>query len=185
MEEISEDVIGRCQAGDIQALEVIYRAYGDRIYRLCLRLLGEATEAEDAAQEVFLRVYGQISKFSGRSAFSTWLYRVATNHCLNMLKSRQILPSVSALAETAHPCDPAPSPAAEAIKAEERKYLARLLHALDHDDRAIIVLREIEALTYQQIADVLEIPIGTVMSRLRRARGRLRAQVAENFRPIR
>ncbi len=81
--EVSAHIIRRCQRGDISTLAEIYHAYGRRIYRLCLRMMGEPADAEDAAQQVFLRVFQQASKFSGKSAFSTWIYRVAANHCLN------------------------------------------------------------------------------------------------------
>lgn len=95
--EVSADIIRRCQTGDISALEELYHAYGQRVYRLCLRMMGEPADGQDMTQQVFLRVFQQASKFSGQSAFSTWIYRVAANHCLNALKTRQRNPVASIL----------------------------------------------------------------------------------------
>ncbi len=181
MNEVSADIIRRCQTGDISALEELYHAYGQRVYRLCLRMMGEPADAEDTAQQVFLRVFQQASKFSGQSAFSTWIYRVAANHCLNALKTRQRNPVASILdtPEALLASHSQPSPLQVAADADEQALAARLLGALGPDDRAIIVLREIEGLSYREIAYVLDVPIGTVMSRLHRARQALRALAGE------
>ena len=178
--EVSTDIIRRCQQGDIAALEEVYRAYGQRVYRLCLRMMGEPADAEDAAQQVFLRLFDQACKFSGQSAFSTWIYRVAANHCLNALKRRQSNPAVSLsdAPEALLPSGAVPSPDEAAAATDDWEVASRLLGALGLEDRAIIVLREIEGLAYQQIAYVLDIPTGTVMSRLHRARSRLGALAA-------
>lgn len=181
MNEVSADIIRRCQTGDISALKELYDAYGQRVYRLCLRMMGEPADAEDTAQQVFLRVFQQASKFSGQSAFSTWIYRLAANHCLNALKGRQRNTAVSVLdmPDAVLPSDAVPSPVEVAANADDRALAARLLGALGPDDRAIIVLREIEGLSYRQVAYVLDVPIGTVMSRLHRARQALRAAAEE------
>ncbi len=181
MNEVSADIIRRCQTGDISALKELYDAYGQRVYRLCLRMMGEPVDAEDTAQQVFLRVFQQASKFSGQSAFSTWIYRLAANHCLNALKGRKRNTAVSILdmPDAVLPSDAVPSPVEVAANADDRALAARLLSALGPDDRAIIVLREIEGLSYRQVAYVLDVPIGTVMSRLHRARQALRAATEE------
>lgn len=178
--EVSTDIIRRCQQGDIAALKEVYHAYGERVYRLCLRMMGEPADAEDAAQQVFLRVFDQACKFSGQSAFSTWIYRVAANHCLNALKRHRSNPAVSLsdAPEAILPPGAVPSPDEAAAAGDDRELAARLLVALDPDDRAMIVLREIEGLTYRQIAYVVDVPIGTVMSRLYRVRNRLRVLAA-------
>lgn len=180
MNEVSADIIHRCQGGDINALEEIYRVYGQRVHRLCLRMMGEPADAEDATQQVFLRIFEKALKFSGESAFSTWIYRVAANVCLNILKSRgrnQAVP-ISDNPEALLGSQPVSSPMQAAAAADEQAFAARLLNGLGPDDRAVIILREVEALTYRQMAYVLDIPIGTVMSRLHRARGQLRALAA-------
>ncbi len=181
MNEVSADIIRRCQTGDIDALGDIYHTYGQRVYRLCLAMMGQAADAEDTAQQVFLRVFQQSSKFSGQSAFSTWIYRLAANHCLNALKRRQRNPVVPILdtPDALLGSQSEPSPLQAAADADEQAFAAQLLGELGPDDRAIIVLREIEGLSYRQIAYVLEVPIGTVMSRLYRARQALRAAAEE------
>ena len=180
--EVSADIIHRCRRGDIRALEDIYHVYGQRVYRLCLRMMGGSADAEDAVQQVFLRVFDQAAKFSGQSAFSTWVYRVTANHCLNVLKAsrRNPVTSISDAPEAPLVSQAAPSPLEAAADADEQALAARLLGSLGPEDRVIIVLREIEELTYRQIAYVLEVPIGTVMSRLHRARRILRELAAES-----
>lgn len=180
--DVNSTIIRRCQRGEISALETIYRTYAQRVYRLCLRMAGDEGAAEDLLQEVFIRAYEQIGKYSGRASFSTWLYRVATNHCLNVLKSQRQLPSLEGLSDNTLPSDPSPSPLARSIDEEEHCLALRLLEQLGPDERAILVLREIEGLSYRQISYVLDIPAGTVMSRLHRARRRLE-EAAHPFGP--
>lgn len=181
MTEASEAVIRQCQAGDIRGLEEVYRLYGQRIFALCLRMTGDATKAEDLVQEILLRVFEQIGKFSGRSKLSTWLYRLAVNHTLNEIKRDQ-LRSHASLGDVpldVLPESDLPMPEEAAARAEEREFLDRLLARLAPEMRAVMVLREIEGLAYREIAEVLGIPIGTVMSRLSRARDRLREQLVK------
>lgn len=181
MREISEDDLRRLRRGEIEGLEAAYRCYSDRVYRVCQRMLGGDADAEDALQEVFLRLFDQAVKFDGRSRFSTWLYRLAVNRCLNLLKQRgrQSLPSLSAIPESSLPPDPAPSPLEVAAREEERQIADRLLDELGPEHKAIVVLREIEGLSYGEIGEALEIPIGTVMSRLARAREKLARVIAD------
>jgi len=181
LSEASEDVIRACRNGDVAALGEVYRIYGDRIYRLCLRITGNACDAEDGVQQVFLRLLGHSRKFSGRSRFSTWLFRLAVNTSLNALRSRgrRQLPSLSDLPESEVPAGADPSPEDRAIRSEQASQAARLLDALEPAHRCILLLRELEGQSYREIADILEIPVGTVMSRLARARERLAERVAE------
>lgn len=146
-------------------------AHGARVYRLCLRLLGNQADAEDATQEVFLKLPERIGSFSGRARFSTWLYRLTVNHCLHLLE-RERLRRVEALPEAdhRHPRDEGGTPLEHASRAEAQATIQGWLQRLSSAHRAVIVLREIEGLSYQAIAEVLDIPEGTVMSRLARAR---------------
>jgi RNA polymerase sigma-70 factor (ECF subfamily) len=113
--------------------------------------------------------------FDGRSSFSTWLYRVATNHCLNLLKGRRVHASLAHLDEAPAVPDRQPGP-----DGEEARAVTRLLECLQPDDRAAIVLKDVEGLSYRQLALVLGVPPGTVMSRLHRARQRLLAAARAN-----
>ena len=183
MNEISPEDIRRCQSGDPQGLDAAFRAYGVSIYRVCLGILGGAEDAEDATQEVFVRVFEQARKFSGKSRFSTWLYRLATNHCLNTMKvrKRRSLASLSEVQEDTHPSYPGCSPLQAATGAEQREIAHDLLGRLPPLHRSVLVLREFLGLTYTEAAEVLDLPIGTVMSRLSRARENL-AEVIRDYR---
>jgi RNA polymerase sigma-70 factor (ECF subfamily) len=159
--------------GDARGLESAYRLFGARVQRTCLAMLGNRADAEDAVQEVFLRVLERARQFTGSSRFSTWLYRIAVNHCLNR-KEKEALRRAEPIdgdvvASTICPRE-SPSDLAGAREARE-VVLDRLAH-LSEEHRAILVLREIDGLAYQDIADVLDVPVGTVMSRLARARER-------------
>ena len=165
--------IDACAAGRLEGLEHLYEAYRSPVFRTCLRLLGDAPSAEDAAQEVFLRVFERIGTFDRRAAFSTWLYRLTVNHCLNLLERAQRRATLP-MEDVPEPHDPAREPESACLRAEGETLLLRALERLPTDHRTMLVLREIEELSYREIADILEVPVGTVMSRLCRAREALR-----------
>lgn len=187
MIELPSDDLERLRQGSADALETVYRTYGDRVYRVCCGILGQQTDAEDAVQDVFLRVFDKAATFSGRSLFSTWLHRLTVNHCLNRLNVRSRAPfPLPEPGDDEEPPSEGPSPLDVSCAGEARERLDRTLQRLDPDARTILVLREIEQLGYQEIADTLEIPIGTVMSRLSRARRRLQGLLeTEGARPVR
>jgi RNA polymerase sigma-70 factor, ECF subfamily len=160
--------IARLKAGDPGAQEACYRVFGLRVRRLCRHLLGRSHDAEDATQEVFLKLFERADQFSGEARFSTWIYRVTVNHCLNRLE-RERRRNAEPLAET----DGA-SWAGDPLRAvDDRDAVASLLEKLPAEHRAVLLLREVEGLDYRQIAVALDLPLGTVMSRLHRARQRL------------
>lgn len=163
----------RLRRGDPRGWEAVYRLFGARVQRTCLALLGNRVDAEDATQEVFLRVQERAGQFSGDSRFSTWLYRIAVNHCLHTKEKERIRraePLEGSVASNAT-C-PRESPADTASAREARDVVLARLARLSEEHRAILVLREIDGLAYQDIAEVLGVPVGTVMSRLARARER-------------
>lgn len=161
--------------GSPDALAEVYRLHGAAVHRLCLRILGRATEAEDATQEVFVRLLERASTFEGRSALRTWIHRLTVNHCLHRLEKERRR-DAEALPTDLLSGDPSPVEAAE--RGESRERLATLLARLPIDLRVALVLREIEQLSVREIAETLGIPEGTVLSRLFRARERLSAWVA-------
>jgi RNA polymerase sigma-70 factor (ECF subfamily) len=158
-------------------LAVVFELYGSRVYRLAVRMVGRQADAEDAVQEVFIRAFEQAHRFHGRSGLYTWLYRLAVRHCLNTItrhrrrESRERAASVGLRLAAQRV---APSPVERLTHKEESELFDRQLQALPAHHRACLVLRELEGLSYAQIAEVLEIPTGTVMSRLARARHALR-----------
>ena len=154
----------------MDGLEILYAIYSERVFRTCFRILGDRAAAEDQTHEVFLRLFEQIGRFDGRSRFSTWLYRLAVNHTLNRLRQRNR--RSSKLGELVFPSEvPARElPDRSLLQKEAGGRVQALLGALSLDHRTILVLREIEELDYAEIAEVLGVAKGTVMSRLHRAR---------------
>jgi RNA polymerase sigma-70 factor (ECF subfamily) len=158
---------------DMRALEEVYELHGDRVQRLCLRILGRREDAEDVAQEVFLKLFERAHAFDGRARLSTWLHRLTVNLCLHWIE-RERLRRPRPLAEGEGALtDAAAGPLEAADKSEARRALAALLLRLTDEQRAVLLLRELEQLSYREIAAALSIPEGTVMSRLARAREQL------------
>lgn len=163
------------------------RAHQARILRLCASLLGDAAPAEDAAQEIFFKAYQALPSFRGRSAFSTWLYRIAANHCLDLLRKRrrERTESWEALIESsgeqlqqflAAPVDPKAALA-------DAELVQRALAQLPPDYRLILTLREVEGLSYQELAAALRCSLDAVKARLRRARQELLERVRHFLHP--
>lgn len=169
----SLQALRRCASGQADGLEELFERHGDQVFRLCLHLLRQPQEAEDATQDIFLRVLDRAATFQGRSQVSTWIRRIAVNHCLNLLARRKRQPLSLVDQEQVH-ADAAP---ADPQRLEEREVAAQvraLIERLPEEGRVVFVLREIEGLSYREMAEVLEVPEGTVMSRLSRARTRFR-----------
>jgi len=173
------EVLARVAAGDGNAFVHLVESHQDRLLRLCERLLGDAEEARDAVQDVFLKVYRKAGEVRPQGQVYTWLYRVAVNHCFNKLRRRKLVRFLrweSAGDDADAPFDPpdaAPDPAA-ALDARQRwQTTRRAIAALPDNQRAVLVLARFEGLSYKQIAEVLEITEGAVESRLFRAMRRV------------
>ncbi len=176
--------VKKASKGDSDAFEQLVLAYQSQIYHLCLRMLGNADDAADMTQEAFLKAWRGLETFQQESAFSSWLYRLASNCCLDLLRSQKRRPTVSFVMEDAdgeeqsyEPADEAPSPEEEAIFREEKSEIAQAMQALDEEQRQILTLRVVNDLSYAQISEILGIKEGTVKSRLARARENLRKNV--------
>ncbi len=160
------DLAPRVLAGDRDAFEPLVRRNEACVRALCSAMLGDSTEAQDAAQDVFLKAFRGLRKFRADAAFSTWLYRIARNHCLDLLKTRKrrAEDSLDALLEKGDgvlgklPSSPPPSDS------------QALLSGLPSDYRAVLILREVHGYSYGEIAHSLEITLDSVKARLRRAR---------------
>ena len=174
-------VIQRAANGDADAFEQLVRTYQTPIYNLCLRMTGNPDDAADLSQEAFIKAWRNLGSFQFESAFSTWLYRLASNTCLDFLRSVKRRPQVSLTVEdsdgetqTLDLPDSAPTPEEAAITKEEQETLARAMQSLDEQQRQILTLRVVNDLSYAQIADILQVKEGTVKSRLARTRDALR-----------
>ena len=179
MEE--KELILRCQQGDETAFEALIRLHEKKIYTLCRRMFGDEEVALEAAQDTFLAVWRGIGSYRADAAFSTWLYRLATNACLDLLRrEKRRGGEVSLDDEEARldPADTAPQPEEAAEREETRRMVREGLYALPDNYRQVLVLRELEQLSYTEIAEAARLDVGTVKSRISRARTALRNYLA-------
>lgn len=167
------------QQGDRRAFEDFLDLYGARVHRLVRRYVGNPSDAEDVTQEIFIDLYRSIGQFRGRSALYTWVYRVAVNHCLKSCQRArpETLPLEDAvnLGKTNNiRTDWTSDPHFSATRGELADQVSGALNQLSALHRDVVILHELHGLTYQECADVLDVPVGTVKSRLSNAFRRLR-----------
>jgi RNA polymerase sigma-70 factor (ECF subfamily) len=184
-------LIERCRRGETQAFGLLVAKYQDRIFNLIWRMCPRQADAEELAQEVFLKAMEKLDQFRGHSQFYTWLFRIAANHVLSYRRREGRIRFVPR-AEAAD-CDeragavPAaalaqhrdPPPEAGAMASETSARVAEALETLDEEHRLIVVLRDVEDMDYAEIAAVLDLPLGTVKSRLHRARTLLKERLSD------
>ncbi len=180
--------------GDMKAFEILIGQYEKKIYALCLHLLKDPEEAYDAAQEVCIKVWRQLGHFEGQAKFSTWLYRIGTNQCLDLMrKNKKRSQDISLfqkdeISEEEWMIEPLHQEEgiAEKIEKKELQEVVQLgLKELKEDYQVIITLRDIEEHSYEEIAEILELSLGTVKSRLARARQALKKVLKQNKEPYR
>ena len=178
--EQEAQIVQQVLQGDVNAFEDLVTEYEKNVYSLTLRMTGNAEDAADMTQETFIKAYNSLSAFRGDSKFSVWLYRIATNVCLDFLRSRSRKPTVSLSMEDDDGeeveldiADDSQSPERLLERGLTRDAVRRGLKALSAEYRQILLLREIQGLSYEEIADVLTLEVGTVKSRIFRARKRL------------
>lgn len=172
MTEISADVIARASAGDMDAFEKIYRGYSSVVYSLAVGITRNREDAEEAAQDAFVKVFKGLRGFRGGSAIGTWIYRIAVNSALNVYRARRKVGGHKVNLEDAGDIpDARPPEQKEALAGQDAKSaLAEVLAGLSEEHRACLVLREVEGMDYKQMSEALKIPVNTVRSRLARAR---------------
>ncbi len=162
------------QAGERAAFETLLAEYEVRLYRLALRFTGNASDAEELTQEIFVAVYRSIGSFKGHSALGTWIYRVGMNHCLEYRRKRRLevtpYDEEHAVASTNWRDDPAQV----AERTDLASHVEAALKELSPLHRDVVVLHQLQGLTYPEVAEILGVPIGTVKSRLSNAFRRLR-----------
>ncbi len=174
--ETDQQLVQRAQRGDLRAFDLLVLKYQGRIAALVSRYIADPGEVEDVTQEAFIKAYRALEKFRGDSAFYTWLYRIAANAAKNHLVAKGRRPGADATIEDAEAFESsgalaeAGTPEALAMGEELARVLEDALQALPEELRAALTLREFEGLSYDDIAAVLECPVGTVRSRIFRAR---------------
>ncbi len=169
----AEDELGlihSAQRCDRQAFGELVARYRDGVVNVIYRMCGDAELAEDAAQEAFIRAWQHLPKYRPEAPFRNWVYRIASNVALDTLRREREMADVDELPIAAR----TPGPEAVAEQNERAVMVQRAVLALPEASRVVLILREYEGLSYQEIADMVQIPIGTVMSRLNYARTRLR-----------
>lgn len=190
-----QELIGRFLAGDEGAFNRLVLSYQNRVYGLSYRMMGNLEEAEEVAQEVFITVYKSLRDFRGDSQFSTWIYRVTVNHCKNRIKylGRRKYYSSQSLDEPVDGNDgevmarQLPDEHLDALGRMEQKEVQNTvqekMNELDEEQRTVLFLRDIEGMSYQEIADILDLREGTVKSRIHRARLELKDKLEKEYYP--
>ncbi len=172
-------LVTQAQQGDRNAYGELIRIHAQGVQRVVYRMCGNQQLAEDAAQETFIQAWLKIASYRRKSSLRNWLYRIAVNTAIDMLrKERRILPD--AVDEMSLKTDD-PSPEAAYIHTERATAIHNAIAALPDASRAVLILREYEDLSYREIADTLDIPLGTVMSRLSYARKLLKEKLAHHL----
>jgi len=170
--EADADLVARCRAGDVNAFETLYRQHAPRLHALATRMAGSPQDGEDLLQEIFLQAYRKLGSFKGDAALGTWLYRLAVNHCLDHVRSRQA--KMGRMTGTLDD-DPAHEPAAPRDTPVARLDLERAIRQLPDGCRAAFVLHDVEGLDHREVANLLGIAEGTSKSQVFKARMKLRA----------
>jgi len=172
-------LIERAQNGDVLAFEELVSLYAKKIYNYCYRMTDSREDAEDLAQEVFIKVYRNLKSFKGNSKFSTWVYRIAYNTCVDRYRNGRKLdtillnPGKNEDAVEIELVSNDPLPEEEVIKRERYRKLQACLASLKPEYKTVIILRDIQNYSYEEIAEILQVPLGTVKSHISRARAAL------------
>jgi len=170
-------LVERHRCGDLQAFDEVYERFGEMVYNLALRLAANREEAADLTQEIFLRIYRHLGGFGGRSTLKTWVFRIAINHCRDRLSRHY--PALQSIDDDSQEggvsiADPGRGPEDLAVAADEGRRVAEGLSRVPPVFREAVVLRDLEGLSYEEIAEVLGVRVGTVRSRIARGREQLR-----------
>jgi len=175
-----EKLIQLASKGDAQAFNELMAMHERRMYAVALKTCSNHEDAQDCLQEAMLRIFRSISSFKGQSSFSTWVYRITMNTCLDELRRRKNRPSTSldSLLDSGwSPSDDRDSPEKHAIRMTKQQQLRQFIEELPEDMRAAVILRDIEGYSYEDIAGMLNANVGTIKSRISRGREKLREKI--------
>ncbi len=175
---MESSLIKRAIQGDNDAFESLMSAYERKIYGLCLRMMGNRQDGEDAAQEAMVRIWQKLPQYRGEAAFSTWVYRVTASACTDAIRKRSLRaqPSLEAVREEGfEPQDGAPTPQQAVENSERREAMQRAIAGVPEQMRSVFLLRDVHGLSVEETARALNVSSGTVKSRLSRAREKIAA----------
>jgi RNA polymerase sigma-70 factor (ECF subfamily) len=182
------ELVRMAQNGTVEAFEELVRRHQQRVFAVVTRILRRREDVEDVSQQVFLKAYVSIRRFDMRSAFSTWLYKIAVNECWDSLRKKKVRPLVYEsdlseeqvqLLDSYAQADRGPSGHGQQVEA--RDLAERLLSALSEEDREILLLKEVEGLSVQEIAEIFELNVNTVKVRMFRARANMMEAYRRKF----
>lgn len=172
-------LLDMAKTGSLPAFEELISLYEKKVFNYCYRMTNSREDAEDLTQEVFLKVYRSLPSFKGNSQFSTWLYRIAHNICIDKFRKQKavVVPLVQGEEDEEREIQlkaDGPSPEDILLSKEQQSVIQKGIESLKPDYRSVIVLRDIQHYSYEEIADILTLPLGTVKSHISRARAALR-----------
>lgn len=186
--EDDRELVAKSLGGDTEALRTIVERYQERVYNVAFQMTGSHEDSLDLAQDSFLRVFRALSSFKGDSSLGTWIHRIAHNIVIDELRKRRRRPVVAMSTDTvvitedgehmlewSAPMDEAPEE--QLLRAEKKREIEQALQRISPEHRSVLVMRDIEGLTYEEVAEVLGLNVGTVKSRLNRARLALREKL--------
>jgi len=187
--DLEKLLIKKSQSGDVESFEFLISSYDKRAYNIAYRVMGNEEDAKDMAQEALIRVFRSLKDFKGQSAFSTWLYRIVTNVCLDELRRRKNKKYVS-MDSTIQTdsgelhielCSDKETPEIVYERVEQRELIKNAIRELNEDYRSVIVLRDIQGFSYDEISNILDCSLGTVKSRINRGRTMLRDKLKSSM----
>lgn len=183
MKAEESELISRCQQGDPKALKEIFNLYHQKVYRIAYGVVREREDALDIVQEVFIKLYRSIRNFKGKSHFYTYLYRMTLNQAIDYTRKMKKSPFIRTDWEKeAEPVDgDSQRPDSKASQKQFEERVQKAMEKLSEDQRAVLILRDIEGLSYQEIAEVIKCSLGTVMSRIHYGRRKLRELLKDEW----
>ena len=180
-----KELIQKAKQGDMLAFEELILKHEKIVYNVALGMMNHSEDAKDISQEVFLKAYRNIKNFDERSQFSTWLYRITTNTCIDEMRKRKGKQSYSLEEELENEdgtmqrqiADEGDTPEESILREEQKSEIIQALDNLSEEHKAAVVLRDVKGLSYEEISEILELSLGTVKSRISRARNQLKTEI--------